>query len=327
MRGVIRFVTRLLAGVVLVLLAYIAVGGAMSAVFGTPKPRGQFHDIGGGRRLHMVCAGPAAGGSPTVLLEAGAFGFSADWGAVQEQLAARGVRSCAYDRAGLGFSDPGPKPRDGLAIVGDLEALLAASGEKGPFILVGHSMAGLHLRLFAARNPRKVAGLVLVDATAPEDMDHPIVARFVSTFAGLSHLASMGASAGLFKPLINTSFGDKIGLTGPPEEEKRWAFASGRHNRWAAEEVEHWPEDARQARAAGGLDPAWPVAVVLADGRRGALAAIREAPARESRHGFVEHVKGSDHASLLGAAHAEAIVRGVLHVRSALTGPAPETRS
>ena len=66
------------------------------------------------------------------MLEAGSFGFSADWAAVQARLAAEGLRSLAYDRAGLGLSDPGPEPRDSQAIVGDLEALLAALGETGP---------------------------------------------------------------------------------------------------------------------------------------------------------------------------------------------------
>ena len=80
-----------------------------------------------------------------------------------------------------------------------------------------------------------------------------------------------------------------------------------------------WPLDARQAREAGRLDPAWPVAVVLAGGRTGAFAHIREAPARASRRGFVEHVEGSNHSTVLGGAYAEAIVRAVEHVRGALT--------
>jgi pimeloyl-ACP methyl ester carboxylesterase len=317
MRGLARFAARVLAGAVLAVLAYVAVGGAMSAVSGTPKPRGQLYDIGGGRRMHMLCAGPSGAGGPTALLEAGAFGFSADWGAVQDRLTANGIRSCAYDRAGLGFSDPGPAPRDSLAIVGDLEKLLAASGEKGPFVLVGHSMAGLHLRLFAVRNPARVAGIVLVDATTPEDLDLAVMGGFVRTFSGLSQLAAAGAGAGLFKPLMYTGLGDKIGLPAAAKAEKRWAFASGRHNRWAAEEVRLWPADARQARQAGTLDPAWPVAVVLAGGRTGTFATMREAPARASRHGFVEHVEGSDHSTILGPAHCAAIVRAIEHVRAA----------
>src|SRR5690349_11738547 len=98
--------------------------------------RGEFVDIGA-RRLRVVRAGPAAA-EPLILLECGAFGCAADWAVVQERLAAQGLRSLAYDRAGLGYSDAGPIPRDGAAVVADLEALLAAQGETGPMVLVGH---------------------------------------------------------------------------------------------------------------------------------------------------------------------------------------------
>ncbi len=85
----------------------------------------------GGRRLHVVRAGPP-GASPTIVLEHGAFGCASDWGVVQERLAAKGLRSIAYDRAGLGHSDPGPAPRDGGAINADLAALLARWARPGP---------------------------------------------------------------------------------------------------------------------------------------------------------------------------------------------------
>jgi pimeloyl-ACP methyl ester carboxylesterase len=277
-------------------------------------------DIGDGRRLRLVCAGPAGGADLTVLMESGAFGLAADWGVVQDRLAARGQRSCAYDRAGLGWSDPGPEPRDGLAIVGDLETLLAASGERGPFILVGHSMAGLYLRLFAARNPALVAGVVLVDATTPEAMDEPLVRQFVDHFIGLARLAAWGAGAGLFKPLTHTGFADKIGLMGVAKAEKRHAFADGAHNRWAAAEVSQWAATAREAAAAGPFDPQLPVSVVLAGPPTGRVGwkAVQSAPALASRHGCVENVAQADHASLLGTAHADAIVRGIDHIRAVL---------
>src|SRR5450432_3147119 len=172
----------------------------MSAAAEPPHPRGQMIDLGAGRRMHLVRAGPRDDDGPTVLLEAGSFGFSADWAVVQEKLAARGVRSLAYDRAGLGRSDPGPKPRDGLAVVGDLESLLGAAGEAGPFVLCGHSMGGLHVHLFAARNPRKVTGIVLADATTPRSMESRRVSAAVEQFGHATRLAAWGAQAGLFGP-------------------------------------------------------------------------------------------------------------------------------
>jgi pimeloyl-ACP methyl ester carboxylesterase len=221
----------------------------------------------------------------------------------------------------MGFSDPGPQPRDGVAIVSDLEKLLKAADVPGPYVLVGHSMAGLHVRLFAVRNPQPVAGLVLVDAATPEATDLGTMRTLVGHFTTVSNLAGWGASAGLFKPL--TPFmGDKIGLSGRASEEKRWAFAHGPHNRTAAEEVNNWLPAAAQAARAGKLDSRWPVSVIMAGTGREGWKHIQSTPARESEHGYVENVDAAGHANLLGARHAEAIVRGVDHVLAAVRDPA-----
>ena len=157
-----------------------------------PPPRGEFIEIDG-RRMHVVRAGLKSA-APTVLLEAGSFGFSADWAAVQARLAALGCYSFAYDRAGMGLSAPGPAPRDSRAIVADLEKLLAAAGETGPFILVGHSMAGLHVHLFAGRNPGMIAGLVLVDAVTPAAAAEPVARRWAAQYVKLSKAAAWAGS-------------------------------------------------------------------------------------------------------------------------------------
>jgi pimeloyl-ACP methyl ester carboxylesterase len=290
----------------------------MSAAEQLAALSGRMAEIGGERRLRYVLAGPDASPRPLIVLEAGSFGFSADWAAVQDRLAAVGLRSLAYDRAGLGVSDPGPAPRDSAAIVGDLEALLASIDEPGPYIVCGHSMAGMHVRLFAGRNGAQVRGVVLVDATTPEAIDDPVAAQLVGHFANLSKFAAWGASVGLQRPLAG-ALGDAIGLPPVAKEEKRRAFADPAHNRWAAAEVDCWNLDAGQARAASPFDPDWPVAVVLTgDGRQPpARHAIQTAPASASRHGFVIHVPGSNHASLLGERHAGHIVRAILSVEAA----------
>jgi len=271
----------------------------------------------GGRSLHIVCRGPEHD-SPTVLFESGAFGFSADWAEMQDRLAAHHIHSCAYDRAGLGRSDPGPKPRDGLAIVSDLEALLEKADETGPFILVGHSMAGLHVRLFASRNPDKVKGVVLVDAVTAEATRHPTFRGWVGSFQQASNMAAAGARLGLFKP-FSPIFGDKIGLKPEASAEKRHVFASIHHNQWAAEEVSRWIDAAKQAEAAGAYDPRWPVAVVTAGPMRGRelWKAEQASPAAASRHPYIVNVSRAGHASLLGRRYAEAIVKAILHVRGA----------
>lgn len=130
------------------------------AVAADSKP-GQQVGLPDGRKINLRCRGS---GRPTVLLESGFGAASGAWYKVQPELA-RTTRVCAYDRAGYGFSDPGPLPRDGAAIARDLAQALAAARIKGPFIVVGHSAGGLYGRLFAARDIGAVEGLVLLDPT------------------------------------------------------------------------------------------------------------------------------------------------------------------
>lgn len=302
-----RRASLVLAAATLLLLAWIAIGGAMTALAGPLKPRGDFVDIGG-RTMRIVCEGPASA-QPTVLMESGAFGLAADFGAVQASLAAKGIRSCAYDRAGLGWSAPGPGPRDSEAIVSDLEALLQAKGETGPFIVMGHSMAGLHVRLFAARNAPRIAGMVLVEATTPEAMASVGTQRFVKAFVSLSNTGAVLASIGALKPMMRGA--DRIGLPAAAAAEKRRAFASGRHNRTAAAEVRNWRRSAQQAAASAPYNPDWPIAVIVAGSRGETIDSSRGAPAKAARHGSFEVVTGAGHASVLGGTMNGAVVRGV----------------
>jgi pimeloyl-ACP methyl ester carboxylesterase len=116
-----------------------------------------------GRRINLRCSGR---GAPTVLLESGFGANSGAWAQVQP-LVAETTRVCAYDRAGYGFSDPGPLPRDGVAIARDLDRALTAARVAGPYIIVGHSAGGLYGRLFAGRRLGEVVGLVFVDSSLP----------------------------------------------------------------------------------------------------------------------------------------------------------------
>jgi pimeloyl-ACP methyl ester carboxylesterase len=102
-------------------------------------------------------------GSPTVILEAGFGGTSDNWSEVQPALALR-TRTCAYDRAGLGYSPPIPGVHDATAEIADLATLLDRAGIRPPYVLVGHSYGGLLVRLFAHTHPKQTAGVVLVDA-------------------------------------------------------------------------------------------------------------------------------------------------------------------
>ncbi|HXG64674.1 MAG TPA: alpha/beta hydrolase [Blastocatellia bacterium] len=132
-----------------------------------PSPPGTLMNAGG-HRLHINCQGK---GSPTVVMEAGAGDFSFDWSLVQPEVA-RFTRACAYDRAGYAWSDPGPTPRTMRQIVTELHAGLLGAGIKGPYVLVGHSLGGLLVRVYASQYPKEVAGIVLIDSSHEDMLIH-----------------------------------------------------------------------------------------------------------------------------------------------------------
>ena len=121
--------------------------------------------IGRRRRLNLLIAGE---GAPTVIFAPGGGATSLEWGPVQHRIAKK-TRTVAYDNAGFGFSDPGPLPRTASAIVNDLRAALSVADIPPPYVLVGWSMGGLIMRLFAFRYPQEVVGMVMVD-TSTEHM-------------------------------------------------------------------------------------------------------------------------------------------------------------
>jgi pimeloyl-ACP methyl ester carboxylesterase len=127
-----------------------------------PAP-GQLVDVGG-HRLHLHCGGE---GVPTVILEGGSGEASPMWGWIQPAIA-KTTRVCSYDRAGFGWSERGPAPRDADRIVTELHALLGNAGIQPPLVLAGHSFGGELVRLYQHRYPQDVAGMVLVDSGHPD---------------------------------------------------------------------------------------------------------------------------------------------------------------
>jgi pimeloyl-ACP methyl ester carboxylesterase len=120
--------------------------------------------VGAGRYINMVCMGE---GSPTVILSAGADGWSADWLRVQPQIA-KTTKVCGWDRAGHGFSSGSSEPQDILHTEADLERALAGAGLTGPLVMVAHSLGAFETLIFADRHPDRVAGMVMVDPSSPD---------------------------------------------------------------------------------------------------------------------------------------------------------------
>ena len=199
----------------------------------TPPP-GHLVDIGG-HRLHLWCTG---NGAPAVILDTGLGGSIAGWGFVQPEVA-RFTRACSYDRAGMGYSDPGPSPRTARRISSELAELLARSGIAGPVVLVGASIAGFGVRVFASDHPERAAGLVLVDASHEDDAHEvPRMTRFVPL------LSTLGALR-----LFRVSFGQSIESLAPSVRQ----FAQATRFRTAgyqaaADEIIHVRESAEEVR-------------------------------------------------------------------------------
>lgn len=131
------------------------------------QPQDMFIDVGQ-RRLYLSYAGK---GLPTVILEGGLGSASKTWASVQPAIA-QFTRVCSYDRAGLGQSDPAPTPRTCQDMVDDLHTLLTRAHITPPYILVGHSMGGLNVRLYASQHVNEVVGMILVDSSHEDKHIH-----------------------------------------------------------------------------------------------------------------------------------------------------------
>ena len=167
-----RWTGRALLGLVVALLA-LAVVGAIYQAIATERaeraypPPGEMVDVGG-HSLHINCVGR---GSPTVVLDGGTGEMSANWVLVQREVS-HTTRVCAYDRAGMGWSEAGPQPRDAERISGELHSLLEGAGIGGPYVLAGHSLGGMYMQTYAARYPDEVAGVALIESSSPEQFGH-----------------------------------------------------------------------------------------------------------------------------------------------------------
>jgi pimeloyl-ACP methyl ester carboxylesterase len=117
--------------------------------------------------IHLHCVGT---GNPTVVFESDLDQYgSLSWDSVQGEIG-EFTRACSYDRAGIMWSEPGPRPRDGETIARELGTVLDAAEEDGPYVLVGHAFGGAYARIFAGQNPEAVCGMVLVDSSHPDQL-------------------------------------------------------------------------------------------------------------------------------------------------------------
>ena len=204
--------------------------------------------------MHVLCMGE---GSPTVLLDAWAGGWTAEWEPVQPGLAGT-TRVCAWDRAGSGWSDLGPHAHTPEAYTTEMEAVLRAADIQGPYVLVGASYAGRVARLYASRHPEQVVGLVFVDAVhedafSPEDIaDQQQQAQMLA--AGNWVLSRLGV-ARLLGPRLVPLVDGPVGYSVSEPTRDLIAVLSSRPKNLegnARLSAQHQANDA-ELRAAGGL--------------------------------------------------------------------------
>jgi pimeloyl-ACP methyl ester carboxylesterase len=243
--------------VVLVLIASGGVAEAVAALGDHPAPMtGQLVDVGG-HRLRISCTGA---GSPTVVLESGLGESSFYWARISAAVSTT-TKVCVYDRAGRGWSESAPKPQDGLAVAADLHTLLSKSGNPGPYVLVGHSSGGVYVRIFAAKYPDEVAGMVLLDAQPPDPFTSlPGYPAFYASTPALYGVLPSVARLGVLRLLYSSAFGD---LPAPARDQERADQASVRLQASAREEVAQLRASLQEARALTSLGDR-PLAVVTA---------------------------------------------------------------
>jgi pimeloyl-ACP methyl ester carboxylesterase len=190
------------------LAVLFAFAGAAAGAQPTPDPwwarykdASQQVKLPDGREMTLHCEGS---GAPVVIMDAGLGDGAAAWRKVQGEIA-KTTRVCGYDRAGIGGSSMGPLPRDTASIAADLKALLKAAKLPGPYVLVGHSMGSYDMRMYASRNLKQVAGMVLVDPSADGQMARMAAAAprlealQKAAYAGAARCAEM-AKAGTLTP-------------------------------------------------------------------------------------------------------------------------------
>ena len=163
------WIGKILSGLLLLLVGLIIFGVIRETITRNKyhaeyPPPGELVQVDN-HKIHLYCVGE---GSPTVIFEADLDQYgSLSWGSVQGEIG-KYTRACSYDRAGIMWSEPGPRPRDGETIVAELKSVLDNAGENGPYLLVGHAFGGGYVRIFAGENPDEVCGMVLLESSHPE---------------------------------------------------------------------------------------------------------------------------------------------------------------
>lgn len=223
--------------IVMLLIGYIYEPIAEKADSKSYPPPGKMVDIGG-YRLHINCSGT---GNPTVIIEAGLGDWSSIWKNVQDKLA-KGTRVCTYDRAGMGWSDAGPKPRNAKQFSKELHTLL--NNIQKPYVLAGHSLGGFTVRVYAHDYPEEISGIVLIDSMSPKQFPSSAINSHNNN-ASQDYTLYLLARFGIIRTFINL-MGMMQNIT-PEEKSNNAHFANPTNLLTFTDENIGLPESAFQA--------------------------------------------------------------------------------
>ena len=245
------FLTSLVAVLVLAVAGYLyeTISEARDRRFNPMEGRRVNVD---GRRMHIDCTGE---GSPAVILDSGLGDTYISWRKVQPQMA-EFTRVCSYDRAGLGYSDPSSQPRTSKVIASELHGLLQAAGILPPYVLVGHSMGGYDVRVYTSLYRSQIAGLVLVDASHPDQEN-----RFPAELKNME--GSWQREAQFIEYSMPIGIPRLLGLCND-DPSSRAAECNWHSSREQVAEIRAFPESAAQTATTGSLGDL-PLAVLSHD--------------------------------------------------------------
>ena len=300
-RGFFFWVRRILLRLAVAVIALCVIGAIYQAIATEIDqrhyaPPGQLVDVGG-YRLHLYCTGEA---SPTVILDALFPGTVSNWVWVQPEIA-KTTRVCAYDRAGLGWSDSSPEPRDAEQQARELHTLLTNAEIPGPYILVGHSLGGLYVRMFAAQYPDKVAGMVLIEGTNPDSWKRLGKPEGVGVDRNQLAVAPFLARLGIFRLGLIPSYSSDPDLPPQHRMEVQAFFNSVKSLETIRAVDASFSVALDQVRSAGGLGSK-PLAIVLGSKGDGAIEQLRDLfiqQAALSTNSLTRVIDGATHAGLV----------------------------
>jgi pimeloyl-ACP methyl ester carboxylesterase len=329
-RGCLFYVKRGLKGFGISLLSLVVLGFVYQTIAtetdkGAYTPRGQLYAVNG-HQMHLDCLGE---GSPTVILEAGGYAESLWWYRIQAQLAEH-TRVCAYDRPGLGYSEPTTLPRDPITIVGELHTLLSQAGINPPYVLTGHSYGAILARIFADQYPEDVSGLALVDSAALRPAHFDSEAEFnewKSEHDMFQAFLGILSRIGVWRLTVG---GDFSAWGYPPEIVPEMVALRSNNQAFETYYAEAFPvrhvlnEAAAEAQDLGDL----PLAILWADREfsspeeRAIIEGIRQEMATYSSDSLTRIIEGAEHGSILGSEpYARQVTAAILDViASAQTG-------